>query len=933
MRDPRTLSLSAALLLALGCPSEPDLKEDSDDTLEDTGDPVVYEEGCITVDGGGGYASLNDAIHLADEGATIELCEGSFEEAVVVDKAVHIVGAGADLTLWSAPSNEAAFMFQGVTGASLTGVDIASTRSGIEIESSPDLALSDLAFELIPNYAIDADDSTGLSVTASSFVESQWGAVKVDGGDATISGCSFVDNLGFAIKGTGDADLSVQQNEISGTMYTELNDDKGIEDGFAVHLVEAGEATLSENVFTDNPILAVMSDSCEGLSMSGDSITGGLYGIFMVYGDIDLVDVSITDPTAYGVYWIGPAGELFSASGLAISGDPEVVSNYDWDEGVADSTGLFAQGDHFDISDSSINGYNSYGALISGYGTEDGEIVLDEVSFTNNGRRGLATMDLDVVATNLSVTGLRELDEDYCIDEVCYTYIDLPAAWYHQNANLELTGGSFEDNQGWGLSSAAANANVQQVTFSGNSQASFFDYQGTSTLEGNLFTGNPESVNWGALCAYESNGMVVTGNEFSDNYAIQKEYSFTSGHDKYEYVYHDLVPDSGTDLFAYNTDITIQDNTFHDGYVGAQLSSSDGTVSGNTFSNYAYAAVYVSGEGSDAVSVQSNAVSDNIGNGVVASSANVEIEDLSFTDGQSAQISYDVYRNGKKYYSSSYNTSYDGVYASYGTVLVEDSEIDSPAGDGISTYNAVLEVDGVTIRNASKGYGYGYGLYAYHYSWEHSPADVEIYVNDLSIEDPIYGGIYLSSNDSTAFVAAQFVDTEITQSDKANAISYAVQLSSVGSGEDAVLFEGLEINGTPGFGYGIYASSASVSLNDATISDATTAAVYGTSSTVELTGSTLDANTGSGLLFSSGTLSVTDSVLASNIGTGAAMSSATATFTGNTVTKNQAYGITCSAVSFDACGDNLLMGNSPDDNSGCDVACLEPLAPVDTGAP
>ncbi len=910
--------LSFSLALLLGCPP-PDDTHKPDDSGDDTGDPVVYEEGCITVDGGGGYASLNDAIHLASDGATIEICEGDFEEAVVVDKLVHIVGAGADLTRWTAPEGEPAFLFQEVSGGSLAGLGVASSRSGIEIEQSSELTLSDLAFDTIPNYAIDAKDSTGISVTGSSFVASQWGAVRFDGGDATVSDCSFVDNLGFAVKGSGDAELDIRGNSISGTMYTELDDDGAIADGFAVFLTDAGPATLSENVFEDNPILSVWAIECDGVSMSGDSITGGLYGIYMIYGDLELLDVTITDPTEMGVLYAGPAGEALVAQGLNISGDPDVVSDYAWDEGITSSIGLYAEGMDISISSSTVTGYNSYGAYLVGNGSDDGTLTMTDVTFDDNGRRGIFSADLDVVASNLQLTNLRELDDDY--DGAIY--IDLPAAWYHQSGDLELTGGTVAGNDGWGISAAQANVAVSGVSFDGNHRAGLIDFAGTSTIEGNSFTNSLDESYFGALCAYQSNGMLARNNSFDGNGSYSTEQMWEDGHGNvYGYVYHDKVFDTGLDLYAYDATVTITENSFSNGYLGVQVYSSNAVIQGNSFEGHAYASIYVGGEGSDAVTVEDNTVTGNVGYGLMAGSADVEVSGLEISDGQTALISYDYYYNEVLQFSSSYQTSYDAIYLSTASALLEDVTIDSPAGEGLYSYNSTVEIDDVTIRNSSNQTSYSYGAYFYHY--DSAP---EIYVNGLTIEEPQgAGGIYLYTYNTTAFTAAEFYDVQIR-----DALGHGIVMSTFPNVEGATAsFEGLEISGSGGVAMSM--SSSNATIQDAYLQDNTGGGISASSSGLTVRSTVIEGNTADGVYVSGGTVDLQSAEIVTNGGEGVELNSCTATVVDAIITGNGGYGMSCSAASFDACGDNTISGNTLGENFGCDASCEEPLL-MDTGAP
>jgi antitoxin component YwqK of YwqJK toxin-antitoxin module len=905
--SPRFLTASALVTL-LGCPPPEDTEKPDDTGIEETDTPDTWEEGCITVDGQGGYAWLNDAIHLAEEGATIEVCEGSFLEAVVVDKAVHIVGAGVDLTSFDAPQGEAPFTFQGVTGASLSGMSIASSRSAVELEASAEVVLSDLAFDTIANYAIDAGGCTGLEIAGSSFVASQWGAVRISGGDATISGSSFTDNLGFAIKGNAGAELSIQGNTISGTMYTELTEEKTIEDGFAVFLDEAGPATLSENVFVDNPILSVWAIEGDGLSMSGDSISGGLYGIYAIYGDLDLLDVTITDPTEMGVLYVANTGEALTAEGLDISGDPELVSDYDWDEGIVSSIGLYVEGSDITLSGCEISGYNSYGAFLLGNSDTDGSLVLEDVTFDGNGRRGIFSSDLDATATGLTIRNLRELDEDYG----GAIYIDLPAAWYHQSGDLQIDGALFSNNQGWGLSAAQANTTLTNSTLEANGRAGFIDYAGTSNVTNNSFTGSLDASNFGALCAYQSNGMLVQGNTFGGNAQWEKTRVYEDAHgNKTVYVYHDEVYDLGLDLYAYEATVDVIENSFEDGYLGAQIYSSDGELRGNSFAGYAYAAIYVGGEGSDAVRIEDNTVTGGIGYGLMISSADVEVQQLEVSDGRSELISYDYYYNGDLIFSSSYNTSYDAVYLSNSRALLEDVTIDSPAGEGLYSYNSTVELDTVTIRNASSATSSSYGAYFYHYD---SPP--EIHVDGLTIEEPQgSGAIYLYTYATKSFVAAEFDDVTIT-----DPAGNGIVMSSFASNEEEqARFTQLEITGAGGAAVSM--SSSSASFTDAVLQGAAGAGITASSSSVELWNTLVEGNGGDGLYASSSAVTVDGCEIVTNTGDGLELIASSASLDSSTITSNEGWGISCSSVGFDSCSDNTLSGNTLGDNNGCDASC------------
>ena len=101
-----------SLLFVAGCVGE---NKDDDSTTEtgETAEPIVYEEGCILVDGDQGFAYLADAYTVVPEGGEITLCEGTLDETLVITKSVKIVGPGVDLLTWNAPVNQAAIQVQG----------------------------------------------------------------------------------------------------------------------------------------------------------------------------------------------------------------------------------------------------------------------------------------------------------------------------------------------------------------------------------------------------------------------------------------------------------------------------------------------------------------------------------------------------------------------------------------------------------------------------------------------------------------------------------------------------------------------------------------------------------------------------------------------------------------------------------------------------
>ena len=74
----------------MGCESKPDTV-DHTDTGTETGSEWP-DEGCISINGEGGFATIGDAIEWAEDGDTIALCAGTYEEKLRIDKAVTVKG-------------------------------------------------------------------------------------------------------------------------------------------------------------------------------------------------------------------------------------------------------------------------------------------------------------------------------------------------------------------------------------------------------------------------------------------------------------------------------------------------------------------------------------------------------------------------------------------------------------------------------------------------------------------------------------------------------------------------------------------------------------------------------------------------------------------------------------------------------------------------
>ena len=223
------LSWTAASLLS-GCNETSDKGTISDcdtgDCIEDSGAPQdFYDEGCTTVDGAGGYLWINDAIAVAEEGSEIHLCasDSGHEEAVVVDKAVTLIGPGAENYTLIAPTNEAGLLIT-ADGASVSGISVDSTRSGVEVDAAAGVSLDAIQVLAAGNWGVKATDATDLSISNSVLMANGYGGIRVDGGSVSVATTDLSGNTGYGALATGDGELTLSESIIASTAQDATGD-------------------------------------------------------------------------------------------------------------------------------------------------------------------------------------------------------------------------------------------------------------------------------------------------------------------------------------------------------------------------------------------------------------------------------------------------------------------------------------------------------------------------------------------------------------------------------------------------------------------------------------------------------------------------------------------------------------------------------------
>ena len=886
------LLASLPLTLLFACGDKPGGGQGADDTGGSTGGDdgggITYDEGCITVDGEGGYAWINDAITVAEEGSTINLCAAStHEEEVVVDKAVQIVGPGAGEFLLVAPTNTAGFTIT-ASGASLSGVSVDSTRSGIAVEGAADVTITDVEIVAAGNWGVSAEDATGLTVSESSFVGNGYGALSFDGGDATGSGLSISANVSYGIYATNDALVRIEASEISDTSPVDPDNPA---DGFGAYADEGAALTLVGNTWANNAFAAVRTEEADA-SLEGETISGSAYGVILRLGGIDLTDVSIDGAVVMGALLV--TLDDLAISGLEVTTEPEASVSYAYNEwgtsevGVPGS-GVVAVADVTNIDGLAVSGFNNCGLFLQPASSGvTGVATVSNATISNTGRYGVYSGNMESSFTDSSVTGTRLVDTaeertDPTVgqDVLCY-YVNYFAGIYSTPGALDWVGGEISDNEGWGISNVRGTVSVDSMTLSNNHCAGVLGYEGTMSVANSILTGHLENS---VINSNSDSLVVLDGNTFEANRSdgpvqVVYDYMDTSG---YRLIYdYDAGYARVNDVALFGVaEAIVQNNNFVDGDRSLQLYGGSALVSNNTWSGYR-STVLTAGnyDGGADVEMDTNSVSSSGGLTVDCRESSLEVNNLTVSTGSHYSYSY------------TYTIDYgDGSPSTYSTT-------GSTGNIGLRGYECNLYADTATFTDLA-----GNAIEVLAYSDAVSTAEL----NDITVlnagGDATYADSAITANNYGGNVSLYVDGLAITNAANDHGIElYGASGTTLLDGQD------ITVNGAAGNGVNAYAGSTadvSVSVDGLDVQNSVGDAFSATNATVAIANSNLSASSASGLFVNGGSTTVSTTVFESNTD----------------------YGMECEGDGEQTCDTVVHLTNGLGEQSGCDETCGEAPAP------
>ncbi len=953
----RTLFPLALLTLAACDGGKDGGGSDTADTAgTDTG--TNYAEGCITVDGAGGYALINDAIAVASEGATIQLCEGTYEQAVLLDKAVNLVG-GSGVVI-AGPANEVPVTIT-AAGASASGFTLQSTRTGMKIDGATGVTVTDVVVGSAASWGVSVVNDADVSFERLDVLAPEGGGIEVRGSTASFAVTTLSNPAAFGFD-LEDSDVALDGVSILGV--TMLSDD--VSDGYGIQLSGGSLSLTDVDVQGAEGMGLFAQDSA--VSIRGASfMTPGFLGIFSFGTDYDVDGLTITDAGLQGAYLEATAATIADTT-ITVSEDVAAGCSLAYEEWGTNGNpwcgGLLVAADTLDVQGVRVSGYNNYGLLLQPANEDMAALTLSDTTIENVGRWALYLAATTGTATNVTITGTREPElANPCTD---FLYINQVAAAVEANGvDMTFEGLTLTDNAGFGVMGLQGAQAFTGGAFTGNACSDVMNFRGSSSVSGATFTGGGTL---GAYWDYEGVSS-ISASSFTGAHA-DSSYSYTSGADEIRVEYSGY----GKDIIATNSaSMVITGNTFSDGDDSLDLNGVAAEVRGNSWIGYE-GTVLTTYYGTESRPPQfiDNTVDDIGGNVVYSLYGFTEVDGLEVGRTRMSTTAYRQYTNDELDYESSYS-SYGPVFSAYGYyyddgagtiydnqagLSISDARVAEAGAGLISTTDTVVDINGLQADTV----GTLMSSTAISATWSGYPAVFE--AEDLTLGTVSGAGISLSSTyagegiaafsgvsmasvGGDAVAASGFAAVDVADFQVESASGAALRATAT-SYANAVTVTGADIGTTTGDG--ITLLGGSLVLSDSLMGTTSNCVgAYGATS-VDISVLTCDTASGYGLLvsdtasgrdadttsivddvtvghaptalaFVGGTASVTNSTANASGAAGLSLTGSRATVTGNAFTGQSGYGMVCADTTLDTCSGNDLSGNTSGAHSGCSDTC------------
>jgi nitrous oxidase accessory protein len=440
----------------------------------------------LTVDANGGamYARVQDAINAANDGDTINVAAGTYNENVNVNKSVNLVGAGEDVTIVNASDpndhvikvtvdyvNVSGFTIKGATGGAgiyLDAVNYANISNNIALNNSEGISLAFSSDNtLINNKALNSGIGIHLHKSSNNNLIDNNASNNIDGIYArlginnTLAGNYVLTNsiYGIGLEQTSSYILkknSIMKNgqygitEFSGSVSNNFTDNIVSFNNFAGFESDknAGAILINNSIISNGgPGIECVHGSCDDLIRNNVSYNYG-GGIYLVLNCPPLIENIANNNIGDGIRLEPQCG------GEVLSGN---TANWNSGNGISDAGG-------YNILNNNASNNNGTGITISSpYPSFNHYIYGNNIS--SNKQYGLILGDRRYLNNNGIYNNLFNNTVNVIISDVIYgNYWNVTKI-----SGTNIIGGSYIGGNFWGkpdgtgFSQTCTDANIDGI--------------------------------------------------------------------------------------------------------------------------------------------------------------------------------------------------------------------------------------------------------------------------------------------------------------------------------------------------------------------------------------------------------------------------------------------------------------------------------------
>ena len=887
----RALPLICTLSVACG--------DDKGDVADPPGlasgpEETLPSDGCITINGSGGFATIAAALDWAEDGDTISLCSGTYSERVVINKGVTLKGpTSGEPAVISNPEDSSAVSVR-ADNVTLSWLTIEGPSVGVFMEDVDTVNLRVLTLDETGDIPVRVKGATNVLLQASTFSDREGTMAYVDkGGSLRVVNCLFDRIAGYATVATDGGTLSLEGNEFFDTAADDT-------DRTAAGRANEGAALYSTGNLYSDSLGAAIRGSGSIVQSVGDSFQGGTHAIRTSGGSLTVDGATVTHPTVAGIHAQATDGSV-SISNSTFTADPagHVLGDAEeWSIASADQgVGIFAKAlTEVRMENVSVTGFNHGGIYIGPTALDVVEVSLTGVNVENVRWHGLYVRDANATVTDTTISDISIQGDASAT--LCTTVGDYGGATF-RSSSLDWMGGGATDTAGIGVAGLESDLSFTGITVSGNDCSGLMNFQGTLTVDDSDFSAPSTHTLGGSVVSYNGSSSSVTNSRFVDSYEVAE--SFTSGSVSFLYIYYDRV---GSDIQAwYDGDHVVSGNTFTSGSRGVYGTEANLTVTDNTWSDYAqYGALIIDGE----LTMSGNTFSNSSGHAAACIAGTMSLSDqVVDTTISTEDRSYEIWSAGELLYPSApANVNYPALYVEGCETTMNNVSLNDTSAMAMRLLGGTHNLSEITVLRAnSAGYLTDPAIDLGD-SWTRDGLvfedDISLVLDQATISETGYGG-------GVGFTRYDLTGDAISSS---MTISNS-NLSAIGSVGITAIGAHLNLSDTeitsPG-GTGVTAAQGTVSMSDVLIDGAVSSGFMTSSVTSVVDGLTVQNSGLNGITINGGSTTITDSTSTYNGLHGIQVSSASASMTGNTLTHNSGYGLTCTAATILAC-DNVFEDN------------------------